>query len=200
MKRVTKPYVWTPPKNETKEHFLLKQIGRLWLYENKCRYVATEVYVYGCNDEYSKKKYIDACGVDKNQEVSYGVEAKVSRADFNNGYCSRCNYTYVIVPKGLLTKDDTPSYVGIIEVDIPNFRFIRNAKTEKFVGLNVLKKSKYHINRMYIKSDNTINEDMMFANTQKLCEYINRSNMNELIFNTNLIPMETIVQGSRRYK
>lgn len=199
-------YQWQPPRNETKEHYLLKQVARVYLVEKGCYYVGTELYIDGWgNNEYSTKRYIDCVGVDRKQITSYGIEVKVSKSDFKNGYCARCQYTYIMCPKDMITPDDLPSYVGLIYVDIDKVRFIPNAKEHRLQGVELIKKASYNINDGYWehvdgKKTEYFYEDAMFADTQRLVEHIARSNLNELIYNTNRVPMAKIVKGKRRWK
>lgn len=193
-------YEWNQPQNQTPEHFLLKNASRVYLVERGLRYVGTEVYVNGLNDEVSVKQIVDCVGVDKKQEYTYGIEAKVSRADFNNGYCTRCNYNYVICPNGLIDKKELPDYVGLIYGDVENIEFITNAREHRLQGVTLIKKAKFHVNRMYLNSDGTYDEDMMFAYSQRIVEAINRSNLNELIYHTNYVPLAKVVKGRRRWR
>ena len=50
-----------------------------------------------------------------------GIEVKVSRSDFKNGFIHvGCHYNYLMVPKGLIQPKEVHKYVGIIEVDLDN--------------------------------------------------------------------------------
>lgn len=197
-------YIWTAPKNQTKEHFMLKNVARIYLVERGCQYVGTEIYVYGQNDRSIKKGITDCVGVDKFMEKTFGIEVKVSLSDFRNGYSSRCNYNYVLCPDGLIDESELPSYVGLIYVDMDELQFIINAKEQRLRGCRVAKKSKYHVDACYYyrngcRSDE-YNEEMMFAYTQRLVERINRSNLNELLYHTNYVPMGKVTRGSRCWR
>lgn len=196
------PYLWTEPANQTYEHFLLKNAARIYLVERGIRYVGTEILVPGIDDEVSNKKIVDCVGVDKNQETSYGIEAKISVADFNNGYATRCNYNYVICPKGMIESSDLPDYVGLIYVDLDTVIFVTNAREHRLRGVLCVKKAKYHVNGLYYDARTNIgyNEDKMFAYTQRLVEDINRSNLNELLYHTNYVPLAKTTSRRRRWK
>lgn len=197
-------YKWEEPKNQTHEHFLLKNVARIYLVEKGCRYVGTEIYVYGHYGG-SKKGLTDCVGVDKSQEISYGIEAKVSVSDFKSGYSARCNYNYVICPSGMIDKSDVPDYVGLIYVDVDNVMFVTNAKEQRLKGVILVKKAKYYVDDIYFDYEDGVkteyyNEDMMFAYTQRLVESINRSNLNELLYHTNYVPFGKITKGRRRWR
>lgn len=201
MKDNIKPYIWEEPKNQTHEHFLLKNVARLYLVERGLRYVGTEIFVYGVHDEHSNKKVVDCVGVDKKQETTYGIEVKISRSDFKNGYSSRCNYNYVMCPTDLIDKSELPDYVGLIYVDTDGVQFITNSKEQRLQGITLVKKAKYHINDIYwdVKTED-YSYDMMFAYTQRIVEQINRSNLNELIYHTNYVPLAKKTSGRRRWR
>jgi hypothetical protein len=198
-------YDWHEPKNQTHEHFLLKNIARVYLVDRGLTYVGTEIYVPGLDDEISNKKFVDCVGVDKRQEYTYGIEAKVSKSDFNNGYSTRCNYNYIICPDGLIEPNELPDYVGLIYVDLENVVFITNSKEKRIQGLTMVKKSKFHVNDAYwiyedgVKTD-YYSDDMMFAYSQRVVEYINRSNLNELLYHTNYVPKAKYTSGRRRWR
>lgn len=198
---MVKPYIWSEPKNQTHEHFLLKNVARIYLVERGLRYVGTEIFVYGVHDKHSNKKVVDCVGVDKSQETTYGIEVKVSRNDFKNGYSTRCNYNYVMCPTDMIDKTELPDYVGLIYVDTDGVQFITNSKEQRLQGVNLVKKAKYHINDIYydVKTDD-YNYDMMFAYTQRIVEQINRSNLNELIYHTNYVPLAKKTSGRRRWR
>lgn len=200
MERIIEDYEWTPPKNQTKEHYLLENLAMVYLRERGLEYIGTEVFIPGMNNKDSKRHIIDCVGVDKKQEKSYGIEVKVSKSDFKNGYCSRCNYTYIMCPKDMLDKDELPSHIGLIYVDVDNCKFITNAKERRLQGVTLIKKAKYNVNDVYYNADGTVCEDMMFAYTQRMVNNIIRSNLNELLYNTNRVPKAKIVKGRRRYK
>lgn len=112
--------------NETEEHYLMKELGRLWLYEKQhCRNIALEVYVNKTGVTGKPKKQItDVLGIKYSRKQGvmtktvYSVESKASRGDYNNGYSVSGNYNYLIVPKGLLSLDELPKGIGLLEVDL----------------------------------------------------------------------------------
>ena len=55
------------------------------------------------------------------EPIIRGIEVKVSRGDFKNGFIHvGCNYNYLLVPKGLVDKKEVHKDIGIIEADIDN--------------------------------------------------------------------------------
>jgi len=60
-------------------------------------------------------------GLIKYNNVLRGIEVKVSRNDFNNGFIhTACHYNYLLVPKGLVKPSEVHGSVGIIEADLLN--------------------------------------------------------------------------------
>lgn len=124
---------------------LLTKIGFLYLEKMGCREISTEVNVHlytresvldpnfhyiidllGIATEYlpPSKKWDELYKVNT-QTILRGVEIKVSRSDFKNGFIHHgCNFNYLLTPKGLVNPDEVHSDIGIIEVDIENFKII----------------------------------------------------------------------------
>lgn len=60
--------------------------------------------------------------IDK-ETTSRGIEIKVSRSDFKNGFIHvGCDYHYLLIPKGLVDKKEVTKGIGIIEVDLEKLR------------------------------------------------------------------------------
>jgi len=73
-----------------------------------------------------------------------GIEVKVSRGDFHNGFihCG-CDYHYLMTPKGLIKKKEVKPCIGLIEVDLEAFHLKKIGKpwyTYELEGLEVTKK------------------------------------------------------------
>ena len=114
----------------------LKQVGKLWLYNQMCHMVDIEVKLnqLGLQRylELDNKKVIDVIGVGlkyfpwskrkiqdddyddfelskpEQYEIGYnvlrGIEVKVSKSDFKNGFvCTSANYNYVMAPTKLVS-------------------------------------------------------------------------------------------------
>jgi len=134
---------------ETKMHRFLKKVGMAFLHNQKCFIMATEVYIprylLCLSREERMKRHpldkhsiVDVCGVGEKyipyskRPIKYknykfkivrGIEVKVSRSDFKNGFvCSGCNYHYLLTPRGLVSKSELPKGVGLLEVSKDNFR------------------------------------------------------------------------------
>lgn len=128
-----------PPKNESQEHFLLKQVAAAWLkIERGCQVVGTEIArLSGLANGSSVGKVrtlADAAGVRISSRYVRGrgtvrsyavhcVEVKVSRKDLRNGYCSGGDFNYVMAPVGVLTAEDIPAGIGWLEVDVSKLRW-----------------------------------------------------------------------------
>jgi len=168
---------------ESPRHSFLKQVGALWLYNQMCHMVDTEVKLNQLGLlrylELDNKKVIDVVGVglkyfpwnrrkiqDKlyddfelinpeQYEIGYnilrGIEVKVSKSDFKNGFiCTGTNYNYVLAPSKLIAPSLLPKGVGLIEYNRYKFDIRENNLEEnpalrpfKFQGLRVIKRAKY---------------------------------------------------------
>lgn len=126
----------THNKNETPEHYELKQIAKLLLWDRGYKHIGTEVggfhnldpllRSFGCWNHNT----IDVIGARTNgwrngiipRITLMGMEAKASRADFRNGYCTACEYTYIIAPIGIVPLEELIPGVGLIEVDLSKYQ------------------------------------------------------------------------------
>lgn len=156
-----KTRVFEPPKNETWEHFLLKNVAIAYLRLHfGCTIAAMEVsgmHIGGSAIEGKETKLVaDAVGIRienqwlpyaerevrdnpyKRIETVYCIEAKVSRSDFQSGYCIGGDLNYVIVPKGLVGKEEVYKGVGLIEVDLEKLEF---TKDWKLTGVQITKRA-----------------------------------------------------------
>ena len=140
--------VGVPAAGESTRHVFLKEVGKLWLYNQLCHSVETEVALNHLGllryCELDNKKVVDVVGVGlkyfdygrrKIQSEEYGdfkldnleqyvigynilrgVEVKVSRGDFRNGFaCTGCNYNYLLTPMRLVSPGVVPRGAGLIE-------------------------------------------------------------------------------------
>jgi len=79
-------------------------------------------------------------------EVSWnilrGIEVKVSRGDFRNGFvCSGCNYNYLLTPMRLVAPYEVPKGVGLIEYNKYKISCeLTEEDTFRFEGLRVVKR------------------------------------------------------------
>jgi hypothetical protein len=88
-------------------------------------------------------------------EIGYnilrGIEVKVSKNDFKNGFnCTGTNYNYVLAPFKLISPSLLPKDVGLIEYNRYKFDVIENELEEtpsrrpfKIRGLRVVKRARY---------------------------------------------------------
>ncbi len=181
-----------PAAGESTIHAFLKEVGKLWLYNQLCHSVETEVTLNHLGllryCELDNKKVVDVVGVGlkyfdyrrrKIQGEEYrdfkletpeqyvigynvlrGIEVKVSRGDFRNGFvCTGCNYNYLLTPMRLVSPGDVPRGVGLIEYNRYKFGCEPleiddgdpGRRPFKIRGLRVVKPATYrHIPRFHI--------------------------------------------------
>ena len=147
------------PHNVSKEHYELSQIANYIAWKWGCRSIANEVGGCAGLDPFGKTRFpkgcIDAIGIkcnwfhsyeDKYPDIKvYGFEAKVSLSDFR-GFCTACEYTYVIAPKGLIPISEIPNNIGLVEVDLDNYKIINDKVNPiSFEGIDVVKRAKRSI-------------------------------------------------------
>lgn len=117
----------------------------------------------------------------KREYWSMVAETKVSRADFKSGYNVSGDYNYIFCPKGLLTKEDVPNYMGIVEVDLECF-FETKSWEE---ATKVLKNAKRKVDSSFFKEEEgrvIFNEHEHFVRTQSLIQDIAQENTEETVF------------------
>jgi hypothetical protein len=147
-------------------HAFLKRVGAAFLLNQGCFLVDTEVPLSrtGRTHELDDHRVVDVCGVGERffeadrellmdyaeplrvrhevkRNVLRGVEVKVSRSDFRNGfYCSGCNYNYLLTPMKLVSPWELPKGVGLVEYN--RYKFSVELAEERFAfrGLRVVKK------------------------------------------------------------
>ena len=88
---------------------------------------------------------VDPRRLEVRQNVLRGVEVKVSRGDFRNGFfCTGCNYNYLLTPMHLVSPGSLPPGVGLIEYN--RFKFSAELREEGpfvFSGLRVVRKASF---------------------------------------------------------
>lgn len=168
----------------------LKQVGKLWLYNQMCHMVDIEIKLnqLGLHRylELDNKKVVDVIGVGlkyfpwkrrKIQDEKYddfelskpeqydigynvlrGIEVKVSKSDFKNGFiCTSANYNYVMTPTKLVSPSIIPKGVGLIEFN--KYKFSVEEKDDNrptsrpfnMTGVRVVKRAQYrHIPQFHI--------------------------------------------------
>jgi len=106
--------------------------------------------VCGVGERFVRPRGIPDEGVDPRrlevrQNVLRGVEVKVSRGDFRNGFfCTGCNYNYLLTPMRLVGPGSLPPGVGLIEYN--RFKFSVELREEGlfgFSGLRVVRKASF---------------------------------------------------------
>ncbi len=169
---------------ESVGHLFLKKVGKLFLFNQGCYLVDTEVELNHVGlmrfCDLDSHTVIDALGVglryfahgkrrisreeldgfslrdpqryEFGHNVLRGVEVKVSRSDFKNGFnCSGCNYHYLLTPMRLVAPHEVPDGVGLIEFNRYKFECHLNGeegdlaerRPYKIKGLRVLKRPRY---------------------------------------------------------
>jgi hypothetical protein len=138
----------------TDETKLLTKIGYLFLRNMGCYEIATEIWVFHreFNWETSGQKdchnIIDILGVEREwgsppRDILRGIEVKVSRSDLAKGFIqSGCTFHYLLMPKDLIQPSKVSRDIGIIEVDIPNFRYLIPETYEFLHGVTLTRKAK----------------------------------------------------------
>jgi len=134
---------------ESPLHGFLKKLGMAFLLNQGCFIVDTEVPLTVLGQrrlhDLDDHHVIDVCGVGEGffaaegepyqdgqvagtrgfeltHNVLRGIEVKVSRSDFRNGFvCSGCNYNYLFTPMRLVPPSALPRGVGLIEYNKHKF-------------------------------------------------------------------------------
>ena len=151
---------------ESDLHTYLKQVGAAILMNQDCFLVDTEVPLcrYGQQmiHDLDDHHIVDVCGVGERfynlkdtslgrgeyevtRNILRGIEVKVSRSDFRNGFiCTACNYNYLLTPMRLVAPWEVPKGVGLIEYNKYKFSVELTEENKfKFEGLRVVKKSQH---------------------------------------------------------
>ena len=152
---------------ESRLHGFLKKVGAAFLVNRGCFLVATEVPLgrFGQRrlHDLDGHHVIDVCGVGERffklrekgelgrgdyevaRNILRGVEVKVSRSDFRNGFvCTACNYNYLLTPMRLVAPWEVPQGVGLIEYNRHKFGAETTEEGDlRFRGLRVVKKPSF---------------------------------------------------------
>lgn len=143
----------------------MTKIGFLFLERMGCFNVSTEVSILSTlkkNHKTDKHHIIDVLGLQwqyfpptyphkgvNKKLILRGIEVKVSKNDYNNGFIqSGCHYHYLIIPKGLIEENKVPFGVGVIEVDLQNFKvkvYKNRINSYSLIGVQIIQKPKRNI-------------------------------------------------------
>ena len=153
------------PRNETEQHFLLKEISKYILWGWGYNRLGTEVGDMHSNDLHidgkDYKSIIDTVGVKKitNKKIGSkrivhydvkGIEAKASLSDFKNGFCAAPYYTYIISRINVIPIDLIPDKIGFIEVDLDNFQLKKfSQKIPDMKGVELVRRAKKRIDSRF---------------------------------------------------
>jgi hypothetical protein len=136
---------------------LLTKIGFLFLKQMGCYAIGTEISIhrreYDLVESGDCHYIMDLLGVEQeywregSRDITRGIEVKVSRSDFRKGFIHHgCTFNYLMMPVDLVKKDELPSGIGLIEVDLPEFNVhtIKGGGTWTFVmsGVAVTKNAR----------------------------------------------------------
>ena len=159
----------------------MKSVGKAFLVNQGCYLVDSEVRVgqLGLHPFGDKETHvvIDVCGIGlkafsltRGQAEDYqtptirenfsyqfevnvlrGIEVKISRSDFRNGFVSSCNYNYILAPMRLIAPYEIPDGVGLIEFNRHKFSCeiddeadeYQSNRIFKIEGLRVVKRPKF---------------------------------------------------------
>jgi hypothetical protein len=148
---------------ESKLTKTLKMASMLFLKNQLCDEIATEVKIYPTRlvlNPMDKHYTIDVCGIGVKyrhsqnpnesmikEPITRGIEIKISRGDFRNGFIhSGCNYNYLLFPKGLVSRDEVESSVGLIEYDDETFSVKKGVLGKYyFNGFKIIRSPRYKV-------------------------------------------------------
>lgn len=85
-----------------------------------------------------------------------GIESKASLSDFKNGFNTSCERTYVIAPKGVIPIKLIPKNIGLIEVDMDNYKIIKGDNGFKFVGVEKVRNANINLDPCFTIRDEPI--------------------------------------------
>ncbi len=153
---------------ESDLHGFLKRVGAAFLFNQGCFLVDTEVPLSRFGQtmlhDLDGHHVIDVCGVGERffrlregrdelgpgdyevtQNILRGVEVKVSRGDFRNGFvCTACNFNYLLTPMRLVAPWEVPRGVGLVEYNRYKFDVELTEEGDfRFRGLRVVKKASF---------------------------------------------------------
>ena len=188
-------------KNESREHYELKQIAKYILYARGYNCIATEVQMLSYNDYLKDYKWfnkkatfkniIDVLGIKgnllhhryrtMNDYKIMGIESKASYQDFCNGFCCQNEYTYIIAPLGVIPVDKLPKKIGLIEVDLDKYTIKNHYGKFEFKGIYTTKQCASRKKELY-KDDKTY--DIAAFNMLKRIAY--RNTVNDIFKNNEI--------------
>lgn len=150
--------------NDAEKTVFLTKVGMLYLKDKRGYRIAPEVKVWRRNplNKLDAHRIIDLLGVCKkwipeekrvegergykspNVDVLRGIEIKVSRSDFKNGFIQDgCNYHYLMYPKDLLHRNEIPKHVGAVSVDIDGFEWSKRGNKYRLDGVETLRSPRF---------------------------------------------------------
>lgn len=209
------------PLNESEAHYELKQIAKYILKRKGCSVIGEEVMVGCSHylwkeykDIFNKnavnKSIIDTIGLKmkgtywyhmhwKTKEYTYnkptfqsiGIESKVSIEDFKNGFCCNSERTYIIAPKDVIPVELIPKNIGLIEVDLDNYKASYTQDGFEFIGIEEVIQARSRIDTIFVDTTTKAKDNIHY---QTWCEDMLRTiayrHTNEDLFKNNRILIE----------
>ncbi len=113
-----------------------------------------------------------------------GIEAKTSYQDYLNGFCTQCEYTYIIAPVGVIPVDKVPPKIGLIEVDLDKYIVDSTTRNKAFTfkGIETVKQCSSRKKQIYRGNNNLYIVETI--NILKRVAY--RSTVNDLFKNNEI--------------
>jgi hypothetical protein len=186
------------PKNETYEHWFCKIVSQVLLYEwFNCRYVGVEIEgMRGLDNllgDRNRRQVIDAVGITGHKDKVIGMEAKASFADYRNGFCYACPTTYIVCPKDVVPVSAIPKSIGLIYIDIPNFKYIRGQRL--IIGAEIVKRATKRVDACF-KKNGVLDENNYNYWKSGVFDAICRSNSIRNVFDSRHIPVYAMIYKS----
>lgn len=163
------------PRNESAAHFTLKQIAKYLARHKGCIIIGEEVSGFADKTIHkSKKGIIDVAGIkivdtkvkELPEIITYGYESKASLQDYKRGFNAGCSFTSIIAPIGIINKELIPKGIGLIEVDLENYKI---GTDRVHYGITVTKRaSRRHKRKRYKTMFNHMKETARRATNNDL--------------------------------
>lgn len=137
------------PKNESAQHYELKQIAKYIAKQKGCTIIAEEVDGFmDCDIKMNANKHgkvdvaaikiVDTSTKELPDIVSYAFESKASLSDFKSGFNAGADYNYIIAPKGVIPQELIPKGVGFYEIDLDNYSL---SFLKQYSGIELVKRA-----------------------------------------------------------
>lgn len=208
------------PLNESETHYELKQIAKYILKSKGYSIIGEEIAVGHSlylsdykqfKPESINKNIIDVLGLQLKGTFYYscgwnsdnyyfkdpifksiGIESKASLEDFKNGFCCTPEKVYIIAPKGIIPLDLIPKNIGLIEVDLLNYKIKQSVSREfEFEEITEVVKPKIRIDDRFIEKIKPIENPYYQHWCNDLLRYIAYVKTNQDLYKNNQIIIES---------